>query len=427
MNQKPYPRMTRKELLAERKLVRAKYEELKARGLNLNMARGKPGKEQLDMVSDLVDVLRSDSDFVCDGIDARNYGNLEGLPAARKLFAEILGTQPENVFVGGSASLQLMYDTIAKAYTHGRVMGPCPWAKLDRVKFLCPAPGYDRHFGISESFGMEMIPVPMTAEGPDMDVVESLALDPEVKGMWCVPKYSNPDGIIYSAETIRRIAALRHAAPDFLLMWDNAYCVHEFEGDYVPFPDILKECAKYGNEDMVFEFASTSKITFPGAGISVFACSERNMAYMKKLLNAQIISYDKVNQLRHVRYLKDKAGVLALMKRHAEILGPKFQCVLDNLEREIAPLGIAEWQKPKGGYFVSVNTMPGIAKATWKLCKEAGLTMTGAGATFPYGKDPKDSNMRVAPSLPPIGQLEQAMDIYCTSMKLAALEKLLAE
>ena len=422
MNQKPYPRMTRKELLAERKLVRAKYEELKARGLNLNMARGKPGKEQLDMVSDLVDVLRSDSDFVCDGIDARNYGNLEGLPAARKLFAEILGTQPENVFVGGSASLQLMYDTIAKAYTHGLLHSEKPWARLEKVKWLCPAPGYDRHFTISESFGMEMITIPMTPVGPDMDLVEQLIRDPEVKGMWCVPKYSNPDGIVYSDETIRRIASMKPAAPDFLLMWDNAYCVHEFRGEYRPFPDILSECEKYGNADMVFEFASTSKITFPGAGLSVFACSQANMAHMKKLLNAQIISYDKVNQLRHVRYLKDKAGVLALMKKHAGILGPKFQCVLDALEREIAPLGIAAWEKPVGGYFVSVNTMPGIAMATWQLCKEAGLTLTKAGATFPYGKDPRDSNMRIAPSLPPIEQLEKAMEIYCVSLRLAAVE-----
>ncbi|MBR5094057.1 MAG: aminotransferase class I/II-fold pyridoxal phosphate-dependent enzyme, partial [Oscillospiraceae bacterium] len=314
---KKYAEMTKAELQAELEAVRARYEELKAQGQSLNMARGKPSKAQLDMNGPMMDILRSDSDYMCDGIDARNYGELAGLPACRALFAELLGVAPENIFVGGSASLQLMYDTIAKAYTHGRVMSPKPWAKLDRVKWLCPSPGYDRHFGVSESFGMEMIAVPMTPEGPDMDVVEELAKDPEVKGMWCVPKYSNPDGIIYSAETIRRIASLKHAAPDFLLMWDNAYCVHEFDGPYVPFPDILSECAKYGNEDMVFEFASTSKITFPGAGISVFACSERNMAYMKKILNSQIISYDKVNQLRHVRYLKDKAGVLALMQRHA--------------------------------------------------------------------------------------------------------------
>ena len=424
---KKYTEMTRDELLAERAAVQEKYDALKALGLSLNMARGKPGKAQLDMTSEMMDILRSDSDYSCDGIDARNYGNLEGLPSCRALFAELLGVKSENVFVGGNASLTLMYDTISKAYTHGRVMSEKPWAKLDKVKWLCPAPGYDRHFQISESFGMELIYVPMTAEGPDMDRVEELIRDGDVRGMWCVPKYSNPDGIIYSPETIRRIASMKPAAPDFLLMWDNAYCVHEFEGDYVPFPDILGECAKYGNEDMVFEFASTSKITFPGAGVSVFVCSERNMEYMKKLLNVQLISFDKVNQLRHVRYLKDKEGVLALMKRHAAILGPKFRCVLDSLEREIAPLGIAQWQKPKGGYFISVNAMPGTAKETWRLCREAGLTMTGAGATFPYGKDPRDSNMRVAPSLPPLEQLEKAMEIYCVSLRLAALEKLLAD
>ncbi len=423
---KKYAEMTPAELQAELELVQKQYDALKDQHLTLNMARGKPGKEQLDMVSDITEVLKSDSDFMCDGIDARNYGNLEGLPSCRKLFADVLGVQPENVFIGGSASLQLMYDTIAKCYTHGRVMSDKPWGRYDVVKWLCPAPGYDRHFKVSESFGMQMIPVPMTPTGPDMDVVEELIRDPEVRGMWCVPKYSNPDGIIYSEETIRRIASMKPAAKDFLLMWDNAYCIHEFFGDYVPFPDILSECAKYGNEDMVFEFASTSKITFPGAGVSVFVCSTRNMEYQKSLLNAQIISYDKVNQLRHIRYFKDKEGLLALMKKHAGILGPKFRCVLDALDREIAPRGIAEWQRPNGGYFVSVNTMPGIAKATWQLCKEAGLTMTGAGATFPYGKDPKDSNMRVAPSLPPIDQLEKAMEIYCVSMRLAALKKLLA-
>ncbi|MBR0352281.1 MAG: aminotransferase class I/II-fold pyridoxal phosphate-dependent enzyme [Oscillospiraceae bacterium] len=421
---KKYTEMTAEELREELREVTERYEVLKEMGLSLNMARGKPGKAQLDMVSGILDVLRSDSDFVCDGIDVRNYGNLEGLPSCRELFAELLGVEAKNVFIGGTASLTLMYDTIAKAYTHGRVNSSKPWAKLDKVKWLCPAPGYDGHFGISQSFGMEMITVPMTAEGPDMDVVEKLIRDPEVKGMWCVPKYSNPDGIIYSAETIRRIASMKPAAEDFLLMWDNAYCVHEFFGEYVPFPDILSECAKYGNEDMVFEFASTSKITFPGAGVSVFVCSDSNMTYMKKLLNAQMISFDKVNQLRHVRFLKDKAGVLELMKKHAEILGPKFRCVLDSLDREIAPRGIASWQHPNGGYFVSVNTMPGIAKATWQLCKEAGLTMTDAGATFPYKNDPNDSNMRIAPSLPPTEQLEQAMEIYCVSMRLAALRKL---
>jgi DNA-binding transcriptional MocR family regulator len=293
------------------------------------------------------------------------------------------------------------------------------------VKFLCPAPGYDRHFRITESFGAELITVNMTPTGPDMDAVEELVKDPSVKGIWCVPKYSNPDGIVYSMGTVRRFANLKPAAPDFIIMWDNAYCVHEFEGDFVPFPDILSLCREAGNPDMVFEYASTSKITFPGAGISVMAASEQNQKYMQKLMGVQMISYDKVNQLRHVRYLKDKAGTLALMKKHAAILKPKFDMVLETLEHEIAPLGIAEWQKPKGGYFVSVNTMEGIAGRTLALCKEAGVVMTAAGATFPYGKDPRDSNIRIAPSLPPVDELEQAMEVFCVSMKLAALEKLL--
>ena len=424
---KAYADRSREELLEELREVEGRYEALKGRGLSLNMARGKPGTEQLDLNRPMMDLLRGDSDYLCDGMDVRNYGNLEGLPSCRRLFGELLGVAPEKVFVGGNSSLQLMYDTVAKAYTHGLLHSEKPWAKLDCVRWLCPAPGYDRHFNISASFGMEMITVPMTPEGPDMDRVEELIRDPAVKGMWCVPKYSNPDGIVYSDETVRRIAAMKPAAPDFLLMWDNAYCVHEFEGEYLPFPDILGECEKAGSADMVFEFASTSKITFPGAGVSCFACSEANMAHMKKLLGAQLISYDKVNQLRHVRYLKDKAGVLALMKKHAEILGPKFRCVLDTLEREIAPLGIASWQRPRGGYFVSVNTMPGIAMATWTLCREAGLTLTKAGATFPCGRDPADSNMRIAPTLPPIGQLEQAMELYCVSLRLAALRKLLAD
>ena len=305
---KKYTDMTAEELQAELKVVEAKYEELKGKGLSLNMARGKPGKEQLDLTSEMMDILTSDSDYMCDGIDARNYGNLDGLPSCKKLFAEILGVKPENVFVGGNASLQLMYDTISKAYTHGLKNSSKPWAKLDTVKWLCPAPGYDRHFKVSETFGMEMITVPMTPAGPDMDLVEELIRDPAVKGMWCVPKYSNPDGIVYSDETIRRIASMKPAAEDFLLMWDNAYCVHEFFCDFVPFTDILGECAKYGNEDMVFEFASTSKITYPGAGISVFACSEGNMAYMMKLLNAQIISYDKVNTEIPVRSGQSRPG-----------------------------------------------------------------------------------------------------------------------
>ena len=276
----------------------------------------------------------------------------------------------------------------------------------------------------TESFGFEMITIPMTATGPDMDAVEEAVKDASVKGIWCVPKYSNPDGIIYSDETVRRMAALKPAAPDFTIMWDNAYCVHEFEGEYVEFPDIISACAEAGNPDMVYEFASTSKITLPGAGIACFATSEANLAYMEKLLTIQIISFDKVNQQRHVLYLKDKANTLELMKKHAAILGPKFRAVLDALEREIAPLEIANWQRPLGGYFVSLNAMPGTAKRTLALCKEAGVTMTGAGATFPYGKDPQDSNIRIAPSLPPVAELEQAIEIFCVCLKMAALEKL---
>ena len=422
-----YRNMNRAEQQEELQKQQAALDTLKSKGLKLDMSRGKPGKAQLDLVSDILTVLTDPADCVVGGNDVRNYGMLSGLPEAKILFAELLGCKPEECFIGGSASLTLMYDTIAKAYTHGLLHSEKPWCRLDRVKFLCPAPGYDRHFKITESFGFELITVNMTPTGPDMDQVEELVKDPEVKGIWCVPKYSNPDGIIYSEDTIRRFAGLKPAAPDFLLMWDNAYCVHEFDGDYVPFPDIITLCREAGNPDMVFEYASTSKITFPGAGISVMAASEANQKYMQKLLGIQMISYDKVNQLRHVKYLKNKEETLALMKKHAGILGPKFRMVLDSLEREIAPLGIAEWQKPKGGYFVSVNTMDGIARRTLALCKEAGVVMTSAGATFPYGNDPRDRNIRVAPSLPPVSELEQAMEVFCVSLKIAALEKLLAE
>ena len=319
-----------------------------------------------------------------------------------------------------------MYDAVSKAYTHGLNHAACPWHKLEKVKWLCPAPGYDRHFKITESFGFELVTVPMTPAGPDMDAVEELIKDPAVKGMWCVPKYSNPDGIIYSADTVRRIAAMKPAAPDFMLMWDNAYCVHEFDGDYVSFPDIISLCREAGNPDMVYEFASTSKITFPGAGISVMASSVDNIERVKKLMGVQMISYDKINQLRHVRYLKDKEHTLALMKKHAAILGPKFKCVLSHLNDEISPLGIAQWQEPKGGYFVSVYTLPGLARRTLALCKEAGVVMTGAGATYPYGVDPSDSNIRIAPSFPSTEELDKAMHIFCVCLRAAALEKLLA-
>ncbi|MCI8399465.1 MAG: aminotransferase class I/II-fold pyridoxal phosphate-dependent enzyme [Oscillibacter sp.] len=421
---KTYAQMTPAERGAEYAQLQERFAALKAKGLQLNMARGKPGKAQLDLVSDIFSLMQKPEDYVSDGIDVRNYGEMSGIPAAKRLFADILGCKPEQVFVGGNASLQLMYDTISKAYTHGLLHSPRPWCKEEKVKWLCPAPGYDRHFKVTETFGFELVTIPMTAAGPDMDAVEEAVKDPAVKGIWCVPKYSNPDGIIYSDETIRRIASLKPAAPDFLLMWDNAYCIHEFEGDYVPFPDILSICAEAGNPDMVFEFASTSKVTLPGAGVSCFACSEANMAYMEKLLTVQVISFDKVNQQRHVLYLKDKAHTLELMKKHAAIMGPKFRAVVDALDQEIAPLDIASWQRPKGGYFVSLNAMPGTAKRTLALCREAGVTMTGAGATFPYGKDPQDSNIRIAPSLPPVDELKEAIAVFCVCLRMAALEKL---
>ena len=415
--------MTTSEMKIAYEQALSQFEGWKAQNLKLNMARGKPSAAQLDLVSDIMTVLTNPADCKVDGMDARNYGELGGLPCAKAFWADVLGCKANEVFVGGAASLTLMYDLISKAYTHGLKNSPRPWCREEKLKFLCPAPGYDRHFRITESFGFELITIPMTATGPDMDMVEELVKDPAVKGIWCVPKYSNPDGIIYSDETITRFANLKPAAPDFTIMWDNAYCVHEFEGEFVPFKDIITLCREAGNPDMVFEFASTSKITFPGAGISVMASSAENIKYMEQLLGVQLISYDKVNQLRHVLYLKNKEGTLEIMKRHAKVMAPKFQMVLDVLDREIAPLGFAQWNKPKGGYFVSLNTMPGTAKRALALCKEAGVVMTDAGATYPYGIDPADSNIRIAPSLPPVAELEQAMEVFCLCLKIAAFEK----
>ena len=419
-----YTEMTLQQRQAEYAAVKAAFEEQKALGLKLNMARGKPGTEQLDLVMDMMHVLVTPEDYVDEGIESRNYGEVAGLPSARRLFADILGCRAEQVFVGGNASLQLMYDAVSKAYTHGLLHSEQPWSKLEKVKWLCPAPGYDRHFKVSESFGMELITVPMTAEGPDMDTVEQLIADPAVKGMWNVPKYSNPEGVTYSDETIRRIASMKPAAPDFMLMWDNAYCIHEFEGEFVPFADIIALCESFGNGDMVYEFASTSKVTFPGAGVGVMAASRANIDYLTKLIGIQTIGFDKINQLRHVRYLKDRETTLALMRRHAAVLAPKFRAVLDALDREIAPLGIAEYKRPTGGYFVSLDAMPGTAKRALALCKEAGVVMTGAGATYPYGIDPNDSNIRIAPTLPPVAELEAAIAVLCNCLRMAALEKL---
>ena len=417
-----YAKMSAGALQEELAKVRADYDALCKQGLALNLARGKPETKQVALSDGMLDTVRGD--FVMDGIDVRNYGELMGLPSCRKLFAEILGCDPAEVFIGGNASLNLMYDLIAKAYTHGLTHSPKPWSREAKVKFLCPYPGYDRHFNLSLSFGMELIPVPLLEDGPDMDMVESLVKDPAVKGMWCVPKYSNPDGYVYSLATCRRIAALTPAAPDFTLMWDNAYCIHTFDGEDAPFPDMLAICREAGHPDMVFEFASTSKVTYAGGGVSCMATSVDNLQYVKKLLGYQTIGYDKLNQLMHVRFLKDRATTLRHMQKHAAILKPKFDAVLAALEREIAPLGIASWNKPKGGYFISLNAMPGTAKAALAYCKQAGVTMTGAGATYPGGVDPIDSNIRIAPSYPPMEELLQALPVFTTSLQLAALEKL---
>ena len=423
-----YQEMSREELQKNREAAAQEFERLKGLGLKLNMARGKPSRQQLDMVSEgIFNVFQKPEDFFSDGVDCRNYGELSGLPGAKRLFADILDCRPEQVFVGGNASLQLMYDVISKAVTHGLLHSERPWKEEKGLKWLCPAPGYDRHFKVTESFGFELISIPMTPDGPDMDAVEKAIQDPAVKGMWNVPKYSNPQGYIYSDEVIHRLAAMKPAAPDFMLMWDNAYCIHEFEGDFVPFRNILEECAACGSADMVYEFASTSKITLPGAGVACMAASEANLAYLTKLMGIQIISYDKVNQQRHTLYLKDRAHTLELMKKHAAVMAPKFRAVTDALDQEIAPLGIASWTHPKGGYFISLDAMPGTAKRTLELCREAGVTMTGAGATFPYGKDPQDSNIRIAPSLPPVEELKQAVEVLCVCLKLSALEKLLAQ
>lgn len=420
-----YNTMNKEDLQKHYQLELAHFEAAKAQNLKLNMARGKPSKLQLDLVSDILTVLTSADQCQVGGVDARNYGELEGLACAREYWADVLGCKPEQTYMGGASSLTLMYDVISKAYTHGLKDSEHPWCKEPVVKFLCPSPGYDRHFRITQSFGAELITVPMTADGPDMDMVEALVKDPAVKGIWCVPKYSNPEGVIYSDETVQRFANLKPAAPDFTIMWDNAYCVHEFEGEFKPFADIISLCAQAGKPNMVFEFASTSKITYPGAGISVMASSVDNIRYMSKLMGVQMISYDKVNQLRHVLYLKDKAHTLELMKKHARIMAPKFRVVTETLDTQVAPWGFASWNKPVGGYFVSLNTMPGTAKRALALCAQAGVTMTDAGATYPYGVDPNDSNIRIAPSLPPVEELVKAMDVFCTCLKLAALEKLL--
>ncbi len=422
-----YSQQSKEDLLALKSELEAKFEEKKACGLQLDMSRGKPSTSQLDISLGLLDVLTSKSGFLAsDGIDCRNYGGLDGIPEAKQLMAEMMGTAPEHVIVFGNASLSIMYDSISRSYTHG-VLGNTPWCKLDKIKFLCPVPGYDRHFAITERFGIEMINIPMTQDGPDMDLVEDLVNhDETVKGIWCVPKYSNPQGINYSDDTVRRFARLKPAAKDFRIYWDNAYVIHHlYEDHQAELLDIISECEKAGNPDIVYEFASTSKVSFSGAGIAALAASKANLDDIKKQLTIQTIGYDKINQLRHVTYFKNLEGLKQHMKKHANEMRPKFEAVLDVLEEELADTGIASWEKPYGGYFISFEAMEGCAKKIVAKCKEAGVTLTGAGATYPYGKDPKDSNIRIAPSFPNLEELAQATDLFVLCVKLVSIEKIL--
>lgn len=419
--------MNQAQLQEQQAKLQKEFDRYKEMGLSLNMARGKPSPAQLDLSAPLFDILSYDDYKAADGTDVRNYGVMDGLPEAKEIFADFLGMEPVNIIIGGSASLNLMWDVATRAMLKGVLPDYTPWCKLDSVKFLCPSPGYDRHFTICQTLGIEMIPVPMLDDGPDMDVVENLvAADASIKGIWCVPMYSNPEGVTYSDTVVRRLAAMPTAAADFRIFWDNAYGVHHLDmEDHDHLLNVYQACQAAGNPDRVYIFASTSKITFAGAGISAMAASPVNIAYQKKLLNAQTISYDKVNQLRHVRFLKNFDGLMALMAEHAKIMKPKFDLVNQMLERELGGLGCATWKHPKGGYFVSVDVMDGCAKRVVALCKEAGVVLTGAGATFPYGKDPRDRNIRLAPSYPGLDELEKSMELFCLAVKLAAVEKLL--
>lgn len=398
------------------------YDALKAKGLKLDMSRGRPCAEQLSLSNALLNLPVPEDLATTGDVEARTYGELAGLYQSRKFFAELLGVDAEEVFVGGNSSLNLMYDIISKAYTHGLLKSVTPWCKLDKVKFLCPAPGYDRHFAISESFGMELITIDMTQHGPDMDAVEAYVKDPAVKGIWCVPKFSNPTGAVYSDKVINRFARLKPAAEDFIIMWDNAYAIHEIEGEFKPLPDIISLCRAAGNPHMVFEFTSTSKITFPGSGVAAFACSRENLEHMRKLYSIQTIGYDKLNQLRHVLFLKDMAHTLEHMKQHAKYLKQRFDIVQAHLDRELKPCGLVDYEMPKGGYFISVRLPAGCARKVCLLAQAAGVMLTKAGACFPYGVDPLDSQLRLAPSNLSLEDLELAMQVFCVCVKLAALE-----
>lgn len=424
---KPYSQFEKTELIVLKSTLFDKYSEYKAKNHKLDMSRGKPGADQLDLVTDMLTILKTNRDcFAQDGTDCRNYGALDGIPEAKRLFAELFDVSIDEVLVGGNSSLNMMFDTIARAMSFGVLGSEKPWGKYDKIKFLCPVPGYDRHFTICQYFGIEMINIEMNSDGPDMNEVERLAAsDDTIKGIWCTPKYSNPDGITYSDKVVRRFASLKPAAKDFRIFWDNAYIVHDLSDDKDTLLNIMDECKKEGNTDIVFEFVSTSKISFTGAGVAAMAASADNLAQIKKIIFAQTIGPDKLNQLRHAKYFKNIQGINEQMKKHAAILKPKFDVVLNKLNSEFEGLGIAAWNSPKGGYFISFNTIEGCAKRTLSLLKDAGVNMTPAGATFPYGKDPKDRNIRIAPTFPPLGELKTAIDIFCLCVKIASLEKIL--
>ena len=421
--------MSREDLRHELETLNREYRRLQGREMHLDMSRGKPCIEQLNLSMGLMDVLDSTSDLTCeDGTDCRNYGQLTGIEEARVLLGDMMENNPNDIIIYGNSSLNVMYDAVSRAYTHG-VMGSEPWCRQGRVKFLCPVPGYDRHFAITEYFGIEMIPVPMTSTGPDMAVVEKLVTEDEsIKGIWCVPKYSNPSGISYSDETVRRFARLKPAARDFRIFWDNAYGMHHLYDDRQDYLiEILAECKRAGNPDLVYKFASTSKITFPGSGIAALATSPNNMEDIKKQLRHQTIGHDKVNQLRHVRFFKDIHGMVEHMRLHADILRPKFEMVENTMEAELGGLGIGTWTNPLGGYFIGFESLPGCAKAIVARCKKAGVTMTPAGATWPYGKDPLDTSIRIAPTFPSLEDLEAAAKLFCLCVRLVSAEKILKE
>ncbi|HEX2938027.1 MAG TPA: aminotransferase [Ruminiclostridium sp.] len=422
-----YASLSKNQLCELKNSLQKQYDDVKAKNLKLDMSRGKPGAEQLDLSLEILDCINSSESCKSEGgADCRNYGLLDGIPEAKKLFAEMLEVKSSEIIIGGNSSLNMMYDTVARAMTHG-ILGNTPWCRFDKIKFLCPSPGYDRHFAVTEHFGIELVPIEMKADGPDMDAVKALVEnDASIKGIWCVPKYSNPEGITYSDEVVDKFAALKPAAPDFRIFWDNAYCVHHLGEKRDQLKNILEALRENGNENMVYIFGSTSKISFPGSGVAMMAASEENIASIKKQLAFQTIGPDKLNQLRHVRFFKDLNGVEEHMKRHASIIKPKFDAVIDCFEKELSGTGLADWTNPNGGYFISVNTLDGCAKRTVELCKEAGVIITPAGATYPYGIDPRDRNIRIAPTYPPLDELKTAVSLFCLCVKLAGIEKIMS-